>query len=149
VAVSALLCEGGYGAMAMTMLFGPAKNPPADTVRWQPSATTTSTSPGTQYNTSGTGGGTGTATGTGTGSQKGFASVTVDMWLECIQKAINETSQLSTKWTKSELTLQDLVDTSQMAGARLAGAPWRYLKALSEVPMPTGALDDTAKDGAK
>lgn len=121
------VCPGGYAWQAEEMIFGNAKNPPADTVPWQlsPAATTSPT-------------GTGTSTGpqapqtpTTGGS---VASTATQTWIDCLKDLADKNLQLSTKWWKNQLTVDDLVTYTQDVGAEIASAPWRFIQALNQPP---------------
>jgi hypothetical protein len=120
------VCPSGYASMADEMIFGNATNPPADTVPWQPSpasAATTSSTP----------------TGPSNGPQKpssggSVASTTAQTWIDCLKDLADKNLQLSAKWWKNQLTVDDLVTYTQDVGAEIASAPWRLIQALSQPP---------------
>lgn len=131
------VCGSGYASMAAEMLFGNAKNPPPDTVPWQPSPTsttsTTSTSTTSTTKTGSTAGGPSTRAKT-TGPTSNFASATTQAWLDCVTDLTDKYLQLSTKWWQNQLTVDDLVTYTQDVGGEMASAPWRLIQALSQPP---------------
>ena len=62
----------------------------------------------------------------------GMASTTTQVWLDCLNDLANKNLQLSAKWCKNELTVDDLVTYTQDIGAEIASAPWRLIQALSQ-----------------
>ncbi|MGH3532061.1 MAG: hypothetical protein ACRDUT_22170 [Mycobacterium sp.] len=126
------VCGSGYASMAAEMLFGNAKKPPKNTVPWQTSPAPTTTSASTAG---------GSSTGAQTAGPSGqVASTTTQMWLDCVKDIADKNLQLSTKWWKNQLTVDDLITYTQDVGADLASAPWRLIQALSQPP-------DTPPDG--
>jgi hypothetical protein len=127
------VCIFGYAFMAAEMLFGNAKNPPANSVPWQDS-------PGSSTSGSTTGStGSGTST-TGPTAPAGgnMASATTQVWLDCLNDLANKNLQLSSKWYKNELTVDDLITYTQDIGAEIASAPWRLIQALSQTTNDGG-----------
>jgi hypothetical protein len=122
-AQAALICPFGYASMAAEMLFGNAKNPPADSVPWQDSSASTTTT--------GSGGGTST-TGPTAPTGGNMASATTQAWLDCLNDIADKNLRLSAKWCKNELTVDDLITYTQDVGAEIASAPWRLIQALSQ-----------------
>jgi hypothetical protein len=127
------VCPSGYAFQAAEMIFGNAKNPPADTVPWQPSPTSAATTTATATGTSST------ATGPSNGAQTptpggSVASTITQTWIDCLKDLADKNLQLSTKWRKNQLTVDDLVTYSQDVGAEIASAPWRLIQALSQPP---------------
>jgi hypothetical protein len=61
-----------------------------------------------------------------------MASTTTQVWLDCLNDLANRNLQLSTKWCKNELTVDDLITYTQGIGAEIASAPWRLIQALSQ-----------------
>ncbi|WP_375484613.1 hypothetical protein [uncultured Mycobacterium sp.] len=117
------VCPSGYAWQAAEMIFGNAENPPADTVPWQPSPTSATTAS------------TGTATGPQTPTTGGsVASTATQTWIDCLKDLADKNLQLSTKWWKNQLTVDDLVTYTQDVGAEIASAPWRLIQALSQPP---------------
>jgi hypothetical protein len=117
------ICMFGYAFMAAEMLFGNATNPPANSVPWQDS-------PGSA--TGSTGSGTSTAAPAAPAGGN-MASTTTQVWLDCLNDLANKNLQLSSKWFKNELTVDDLVTYTQDVGAEIASAPWRLIQALSQM----------------
>jgi hypothetical protein len=118
-----LVCALGYAFQAAQMLFGNAKNPPANSVPWQDSPASTTTGPT----------GTGTSpTGPTAPTGGGMASTTTQVWLDCLNDLANKNLQLSAKWCKNELTVDDLITYTQDLGAEIASAPWRLIQALTQ-----------------
>jgi hypothetical protein len=123
------VCMFGYAFMAAEMLFGDATNPPANSVPWQDS-------PGSPT-TGSTGSGTSTTAPTApTGGNT--ASTTTQVWLDCLNDLANKNLQLSSKWYKNELTVDDLITYTQDIGAEIASAPWRLIQALSQTTNDGG-----------
>jgi hypothetical protein len=125
------VCMFGYAFMAAEMLFGDATDPPANSVPWQDSpgsSTTGSTGSGTGSGTTGSG----TSTGPTAPAGGNMASTTTQVWLDCLNDLANKNLQLSSKWCKNELTVDDLVTYTQDIGAEIASAPWRLIQALSQ-----------------
>lgn len=120
-----LVCASGYAAMADEMMFGNAADPPADSVKWKPSTPATGSSGQTDAPASGS-----------ASAPPGLVSVTVDMWEKCAKDLAAKSTDLSSKWLANKLTVDDLIGYTQYVGADLASASWRYLKALSQVPVP-------------
>ncbi|MCV7281974.1 hypothetical protein H7J88_20300 [Mycolicibacterium flavescens] len=129
-----LVCASGYAAMADEMMFGNADDTPADAVKWKPSK------PGSGQTES-------PATDSPTPPQPGLVSITVDMWEKCAKDMTAKNTELSSKWLANKLTVEDLIGYTQYVGADLASAPWRYLKALSQVPVP-GTPPEPPGDGS-
>jgi hypothetical protein len=131
-----LVCPGGYAWQAAEMIFGNAKNPPPDTVTWHPSPP----SAGTTSPTTGTGAAAGPQKPTTSGS---LASTATQTWIDCLKDLADKNLQLSTKWWKNQLTVDDLVTYTQDVGAEIASAPWRFIQALNQPPN-----DGTSGNGA-
>lgn len=130
-----LVCGSGYASMASEMLFGNAKNPPPDTVPWQ--ASSTPAAPGAPT-------AKGAFTGTQTAQPGGnVASVTTQMWMDCAKDLADKNLQLTTKWWKNQLTVDDLVTYTQEVGGEMASAPWRLIQALSQPPSDGTTGGDT------
>jgi hypothetical protein len=119
-------CPAGYAVQAAEMIFGNAKNPPADTVTWQPSPLSGATTA-----TTGTGPSTGPQTPTTGGS---VVSTATETWIDCLKDLADKNLQLSAKWWENQLTVDDLVTYTQDVGAEMASAPWRFIQALSQRP---------------
>ena len=118
------VCIFGYASQAAEMLFGNAANPPADSVPWQGS-------PASASMTGSTSGGTST-TGPTAPTGGGMASAATQAWLDCVNDLVNKNLQLSAKWRKNELTVDDLITYTQGVGAEIASAPWRFIQALGQ-----------------
>jgi hypothetical protein len=121
-----LVCALGYAFQAAEMLFGNAKNPPADSVPWQDSP-----APTTGSTTGSTGAGTSPTAPTAPAGGN-MASATTQVWLDCLNDLANKNLQLSAKWGKNELTVDDLISYTQDIGAEIASAPWRLIQAISQ-----------------
>lgn len=126
VAQAMFVCASGYASMAAEMIFGNAKNPPADTVPWQdsPAAATT-----TGSTTAGPSNRTQPPTRGGTVTSK-----ITQTWIDCVNDLADKNLQLSKKWWKNQLTVDDLIAYSQDLGSEMASAPWRVIQALSRPP---------------
>jgi hypothetical protein len=125
-AQAVFVCTFGYANQAAEMLFGNAKNPPADSVPWQDSPAPTTGS------TNGPSGAGTTPTGPTAPAGGNMASTTTQVWLDCLNDLANRNLQLSAKWCKNELTVDDLITYTQGIGAEIASAPWRLIQALSQ-----------------
>lgn len=123
-AQAVFVCVFGYAFMAAEMLFGNAKNPPPGSVPWQ-------NSPAPATTTGSTGTGTSTAAPTGPAGGK-MASATTQAWLDCLDDLAKKNLQLSTKWYKNQLTVDDLITYAQDVGGEIASAPWRLIEALNQ-----------------
>jgi hypothetical protein len=130
------VCPAGYASQAAEMIFGNAKNPPADTVTWHPSPP----SAGTTSSTTGTGATAGPQKPTIGGS---LASTATQTWIDCVKDLADKNLQLSTKWWKNQLTVDDLVTYTQDVGAEIASAPWRFIQALNQPPSDGTSGGDT------
>ena len=129
------VCLFGYAFMAAEMLFGNATDPPANSVPWQDSpgsSTTGATGSGTTGSGTTGSGTTGSGTTGPTAPTGGMASTATQVWLDCLNDLANKNLQLSSKWCKNELTVDDLVTYTQDIGAEIASAPWRFIQALSQ-----------------
>jgi hypothetical protein len=62
------------------------------------------------------------------------ASTTAQTWIDCLKDLADKNLQLSAKWWKNQLTVDDLVTYTQDVGAEIASAPWRLIQALSQPP---------------
>ncbi len=123
------VCPMGYASQASEMLFGNATNPPADTVPWANSP------PPTATGASATGApSTGTGAGTAPPPSGQVASVTTQMWLDCVKDLANKNLALSTKWWQNKLTVDDVITYTQDVGSEIASAPWRLIQALNQPP---------------
>jgi hypothetical protein len=127
------VCPSGYALQASEMIFGNATNPPPDTVPWQISPPpTTTTAPVTGAPTTGTQAPpTGAQAPTPGGS---VASTITQIWIDCLKDLADKNLQLSTKWRKNQLTVDDLVAYTQDVGGEIASAPWRLIQALNRPP---------------
>jgi hypothetical protein len=126
-AQAVFVCMFGYAFMAAEMLFGNAKNPPAGSVPWQDSPASSTTG-----STSGTTGTVTSPTAPTAPAGGNMVSTTTQVWLDCLNDLANKNLQLSAKWYKNDLTVDDLITYTQDIGAEIASAPWRFIQAISQ-----------------
>lgn len=119
-----LVCIGGYGTGSADFLLRSAANPPDDPKPFD--------FPVTEEQAD-----TDEVTNAASRPVLHFAPAAVAAWTESVQDLTNGYFEVAEKWLSGGLTLSDVAEYSTRLGGSIAGAPWKYLQAMT-TPRPPG-----------